>query len=81
MKAGDAVVGAVITDGTKKLFLIKKNAKGFRFDENLFTVHNRGVGGEKATSVTGPEEEVLGMKQPTMINLSYLSQKTAGEER
>ncbi len=62
LKAGDAVVGAVITDGTKKLFLIKKNAKGFRFDENLFTVHNRGVGGEKATSVTGPEEEVLGME-------------------
>jgi DNA gyrase subunit A len=62
LKAGDAVAGAVITDGTKKLFLIKKNAKGFRFDENLFTVHKRGVCGEKATSVTSPEDEVLGME-------------------
>ena len=62
LKRGDAVAGAVITDGTKKLFLIKKNAKGFRFDENLFTVHNRGVGGEKATMVTSNEDEVLGME-------------------
>ncbi|MGA2142924.1 MAG: DNA topoisomerase (ATP-hydrolyzing), partial [Brevinematales bacterium] len=62
LKNGDAVAGAVITDGTKKLFLIKKNAKGFRFDENLFSVHNRGVGGEKATSVSSAEEEVLGME-------------------
>ncbi len=62
LKEGDAVVSAVITDGTKKLFLVKKNAKGFRFDENLFTVHNRGVGGEKATSVSSSIEEVLGME-------------------
>jgi len=62
LKKGDAVVGAVITDGSKKLFLVKKNAKGFRFDENLFPVHNRGVGGEKATAVSSEEEEVLGME-------------------
>ncbi len=62
LKPGDAVIRAIITDGTKKLFLVKRNAKGFRFDENLFPAHNRGVGGEKATSVTAPEEEVLGME-------------------
>lgn len=58
---GDSVASAVITDGTRKLFVVKKNAKGFRFDENLFPVHGRGVGGEKATAVTTEEEEVLGM--------------------
>ncbi len=62
LREGDAVAAAVITDGSKKLFIIKKNAKGFRFDESLFPVHNRGVGGEKATSVSSPEEEVLGME-------------------
>jgi DNA gyrase subunit A len=62
LKNGDSVAAAVITDGSKKLFIIKKNTRGFRFDENLFTVHNRGVSGEKATSVTGPDEEVLGME-------------------
>ncbi len=62
LKEGDAVVSAVITDGSKKLFLVKRNAKGFRFDENLFPVHNRGVGGEKATLVKSIEEEVLGME-------------------
>lgn len=61
LKPGDAVAGAVITDGTKKCFVVKRNAKGFRFDEKLFPVHNRGVGGEKATSVKGTEEEVVGM--------------------
>lgn len=61
LKEGDSVTGAVITDGNKKCFVVKRNAKGFRFDEKLFPVHNRGVGGEKATSVKGTEEEVLGM--------------------
>lgn len=61
LKEGDAVAGAVITDGNKKCFVVKRNAKGFRFDEKLFPVHNRGVGGEKATSVKGSEEEVVGM--------------------
>lgn len=61
LKPGDAVAGAVITDGTKKCFLVKRNAKGFRFDEKLFPIHNRGVGGEKATFVKGSEEEVIGL--------------------
>jgi DNA gyrase subunit A len=61
LKEGDAVVSAIITDGTKKLFLVKKNSKGFRFDEKLFPIHNRGVSGEKATAVTNVTEEVLGM--------------------
>jgi DNA gyrase subunit A len=55
------VASALITDGNAKLFIVKKNAKGFRCREDLFPVHNRGVGGEKATSVTSPEEEVMGM--------------------
>lgn len=59
---GDAVMSAVITDGSKKLFVVKRNAKGFRFDEKLFPIHNRGVGGEKATAVSTEEEEVLGME-------------------
>lgn len=58
---GDEVVGAIITDGTKKLFIVKRNAKGFVFDENSFTPHNRNVGGEKATYVGSVEEEVVGM--------------------
>lgn len=61
LREGDAVVGAVNTDGKKKLFVVKVNAKGFRFDENLFPVHNRGVGGEKGTAVGSAEEEVMGM--------------------
>ncbi|MGC8764379.1 MAG: DNA gyrase/topoisomerase IV subunit A [Brevinematia bacterium] len=58
---GDEVVGAIVTDGTKKLFLVKRNSKGFKFDEKLFTPHNRNVSGEKATSVSSKSEEVIGM--------------------
>jgi DNA gyrase subunit A len=61
LQSGDMVASALITDGNAKLFIVKKNAKGFRCREDLFPVHNRGVGGEKATSVTSPEEEVMGM--------------------
>lgn len=61
LRTGDLVASAVITDGSKKLFVIKNNAKGFRFDESLFPVHGRYVGGEKGTSVSSVEEEVMGM--------------------
>jgi len=61
LKVGDSVVGAVITDGNSSLFFIKRNAKGFQFDENQLPVHNRGISGEKGTGVPSPEEEVIGM--------------------
>jgi DNA gyrase subunit A len=61
LRAGDHVVSALVTDGKAKLFLVKHNARGFRCREDLFPVHNRGVGGEKATSVTTSEEELMGM--------------------
>ena len=61
LRPGDNVVSAVITDGNKKLFIVKKNAKGFKFDEKLFPVHNRGVMGEKATTLRDEGDEVLGM--------------------
>ncbi len=57
----DEVVGAVVTDGSKKLFVVKRNSKGFKFSETLFTPHNRNVSGEKATQVGSPAEEVIGM--------------------
>lgn len=57
----DEVVGAIVTDGSKKLFIVKRNSKGFKFSENLFTPHNRNVSGEKATYVGSKEEEVIGM--------------------
>lgn len=57
----DEVVGAIVTDGSKKLFIVKRNSKGFKFSENLFTPHNRNVSGEKATYVGSQEEEVIGM--------------------
>ncbi|MCX7820995.1 MAG: DNA topoisomerase 4 subunit A [Brevinematales bacterium] len=57
----DEVVGAIVTDGTKKLFVVKRNSKGFKFSENLFTPHNRNVSGEKATYVGSKDEEVIGM--------------------
>jgi len=62
LASGDEVVSAVITNGSKKLFLVKRNSKGFKFDEKLFTPHNRNVSGEKATSVSNISEEVIGME-------------------
>ncbi len=61
LRTNDSVVGAVITDGNMPLFLIKRNAKGFMFDENQLPAHNRGVSGEKGTGVPMSEEEVIGM--------------------
>ncbi len=61
LRADDHVVDAMVTDGNAKIFIVKNNAKGFRCRESLFPVHNRGVGGEKATSVTSSEDEVMGM--------------------
>ncbi len=55
------MVGALVNDKNKKLFLVKRNSKGFKFDEKLFTPHNRNVSGEKATSVSSKSEEVIGM--------------------
>ncbi len=57
----DEVIGAIVTDGTKKLFVVKRNSKGFKFSETLFTPHNRNVSGEKATYVGSTDEEVIGM--------------------
>ncbi len=60
----DAVAGAVMTNGSQYLFFVKRNSKGFRIDEKKFSVYNRGVGGQKGTSVskTSPEtEEVIGI--------------------
>ncbi|URA10711.1 DNA gyrase/topoisomerase IV subunit A [Thermospira aquatica] len=61
LRVDDHVVDAMVTDGNAKLFIVKNNAKGFRCRESLFPVHNRGVGGEKATSVISSEDEVMGM--------------------
>ena len=61
LTSGDSVAGAVITDGSQKLFVVKRNAKGFRIPETEIPVYNRGIAGAKGTSVSGYLDEVIGM--------------------
>ncbi len=61
LSAGDAVVSAVVTDGTQDVFMVKRNALGYKLNEKRIPVYNRGVGGAKASSVKGEEDELLGM--------------------
>jgi DNA gyrase subunit A len=61
LRKNDSVVGAVITDGKQKLFIVKGTAKGFKFHEKTIPVYNRGVGGAIGTSVSGEADQVIGM--------------------
>lgn len=62
LNKGDTVTGALVTDGKRELFFLKKNGKGFRLNEELLPVYSRGAAGANCVSTSGSsDEEVLGM--------------------